>query len=197
VHLQSTAYTRPVRPSTHPPNPLFALTLAIGLLAGALPLLRSPSTHATPTRTEAFLNAPLTPVAATPDTDHPGALVITIARGSNHGVMVGAHGVLWPLATTGIGDLAARGVVIATTPTQARVRLIPGATPLAATTGVFFELQALIPNTAWRGPILHLSRLAIDFTDNAQTPLTTLAEALAATDDSHETRVLTAMVAAG
>ncbi len=173
------------------------MTLAIGLLAGA-PLFQAPPTLAAPTRTEELLNAPLTTAAATPDPDHPGALVITIARGSSHGVVVGAHGILWPLATTGIGDLAARGVVIATTPTEARVRLTPGATANSpATQDAFFELPALIPSTAWRGPILRLALHAIDFTDNAQTPLATLAEALAATDDQHEERILTAMVAAG
>ena len=146
---------------------------------------------------ELKLLCPVTAVAA-PAAD--GSVDLTIGRGSDDGVVAGGRG--WILAkgkTTGVGDTAARGVVVSVDAASAHVRVVieAGTDRAALVPGAQFEARILVPASVHQGQILQLMLLGISFLDNSRQPFTTLKELLAARDDRVERRVLNEMMISG
>jgi CHAT domain-containing protein len=131
---------------------------------------------------------------------HGQDLVVTVARGKNHGIVVGARGDIFsPGEQSGIGDVVARAEVIEVGAETSKVRALSG-TLLDASKVVVrgqIELRALLPADVYRGILFELYLKGIEFIDNGRAPIVPPAELLSDTTDATEKKALANMVIAG
>ena len=165
------------------------------LLAVCAALLAwSAAAHARAGLVELDLLCPGTEVAR----DAQGGLTgVTVARGTEHGVVEGARGELYGPARSAAAAALARVEVASADAGSSRLRLVDGTQERleGIGPGAYVQLRALLPADLHRGEVLWLWLGDVEFTDLRQHPFVTPAELLAARGRAVEDRVLAAMVA--